>query len=1437
MASNPSIVQPKGALPKIQRGVIPKPSKSIIFITEQQRMAFGEKPGTLEPSLQPFKGMEEKQEASTVVPIKRKKQVIASTVAATAATAASVPIKKSKAASVVTDSDYNLRQDKLDEKIEYNFDTVLPEEFKEYRKAQHEIITADPYRTQTELYIPQTRRSFYNFIKENYQQFRLLPKPIGEFDREACAKLERSGDGAVEAFLYQQFIREYIRVAAPYRGILVYHGLGSGKTCSAIAAAEAIYGTSNKKIVVMTPFSLRNNFISEISFCGFKHFNLNNHWISLPFTNGGSTVYHYAHSVLSLPEKYINGILRRPEGNRRVIWVPDFTQPSNYSALDQQERDDIREQLIATIEERITFINYNGILAKTLKQYACEANPETGERMFDNKIIVIDEFHNLSRLMQGEILPYTVKRKGRKRLIDVEPVVPGKWEPTLCNKSTNYKRAYLFYKLLTDARNSKIIALSGTPIINFPDELGITANILAGYTEAIRLSISTTNEALIAQCKKVIDQELRVDMIDVRAADQKKVILITLFNEGYEKVLDDNNQFLGVHYNPDAQDGVQQVYERLKDKLAAILRPKSISLSEPEYVSYSRLPIDEEEFMDKFINKNPIEDHKDEEMRSPIRSKLVLKKRLTGLISYYAGSKKEFMPQVTTDEEVKCPMSDFMLNAYTVERKREIEGEKGKQQEAGDKFSAVEIFAKMKNPSSYRFRSRAICNFSFPTAIPRPFPNSIEETDEIAEVEHTDVAEAEFIVPDEDIALEKAVEQEEQEIEDIANPDEAVPSEAVPSAEATPLQEGGDKEEEEEEEEEEDEEEEDEEEEEEEEEDEEEEEEEEEDEEEGEEDENENPVTGGSSESSKINLTKIGTTKQLGKKLTAKPSVAEPSVAAPSITVPSVAAMAAEPSITAPSITAPSVAAMAVEPAAPTIVPAPRPKKVAPTSASFKASLEAAKAAALLPAPASAPASAPAPAPALAAPRPKKVAPTSASFKAALEAKQKAEQEARQKAILEEESEEKEEAPSISVKPYKVRIIEAMDKLFRLKEKYLMLDSPNLESRLENYSTKLDKMLRNINASKGSNLVYSQFKTVEGLGVLGLALKANGFVEIQIVGTDINPSFSEETRQSFEKGPGDKRFILFTGEGSKERRGLILNIFNGNFDKLPESMRSSLEKYTEKRNQYGDICWVIGITGAGAEGISLKCCRSVHIMEPYWNTVRLEQVKGRAIRICSHKDLPYDQRTVDIYTYYTVFSEDQIHQPNKIDMQILNKDNAITSDQNVLIVSKKKDLFNSGILKVMKESAVDCDLNEADNNIGKNPADIIQCTKITGSSQKFMFHPDLLQDEIDTTMLFKEEQQVMDQSNHNSERAMRQLMTEHSALVSQDVLSKVKSSSKTMMMAVISINNVEYLSYPTKGKGGLQFNIYRRSDFELEHIIGEYTIDPVTQGMSGYRLY
>ena len=119
------------------------------------------------------------------------------------------------------------------------------------------------------VYVPHTRRGFADFIKLQYKPYILPAGPI----------TVNPGD---MFYPYQKFVRDYMRSSAPYRGLLVYHGLGSGKTCAAIAAAEALFATSKKNIIVMSPKSLKKNFLREVSKCGFRHFQLKNFWMKLP---------------------------------------------------------------------------------------------------------------------------------------------------------------------------------------------------------------------------------------------------------------------------------------------------------------------------------------------------------------------------------------------------------------------------------------------------------------------------------------------------------------------------------------------------------------------------------------------------------------------------------------------------------------------------------------------------------------------------------------------------------------------------------------------------------------------------------------------------------------------------------------------------------------------------------------------------------------------------------------------------------------------------------------------------------------------------------------------------------------------------------------------------------------------------------------------------
>mgnify|MGYP003310011199 CR=1 FL=1 len=114
---------------------------------------------------------------------------------------------------------------------------------------------------------------------------------------------------------------------------------------------------------------------------------------------------------------------------------------------------------------------------------------------------------------------------------------------------------------------------------------------------------------------------------------------------------------------------------------------------------------------------------------------------------------------------------------------------------------------------------------------------------------------------------------------------------------------------------------------------------------------------------------------------------------------------------------------------------------------------------------------------------------------------------------------------------------------------------------------------------------------------------------------------------------------------------IIRNIFNSEWNKVPTNIVEQLLIHANNNN-HGEIIKIFMLTAAGAEGISLKNVRFVHITEPYWHPVRIEQVIGRARRICSHKDLTKELQTVNVILYLMTFSESQLVSVKSIELRL-----------------------------------------------------------------------------------------------------------------------------------------------------------------------------------------
>lgn len=206
---------------------------------------------------------------------------------------------------------------------------------------------------------------------------------------------------------------------------------------------------------------------------------------------------------------------------------------------------------------------------------------------------------------------------------------------------------------------------------------------------------------------------------------------------------------------------------------------------------------------------------------------------------------------------------------------------------------------------------------------------------------------------------------------------------------------------------------------------------------------------------------------------------------------------------------------------------------------------------------------------------------------------------------------------------------------------------------LYRYSSKFDRIMTSVNRARGKIFIYSGFKQHAGLESLVRVLEAFGFKDYA------------------NHGSGRKRFAVWSGDESSEMKDRIREVFN-----RADNLRGAKLKI------------ILGSPSI-KEGVSLKAVRYVHVLEPYWNQSRLEQVIGRASRFCSHIALPEEQRKVKVYIYVATH-------PNE----------NITVDQYVRKLSANKNKIIKKFEEAIKEAAVDCRLNR---NANQAEDEYIQC--------------------------------------------------------------------------------------------------------------------------------
>jgi hypothetical protein len=1019
----------------------------------------------------------------------------------------------------------------------------------------------------------------------------------------SCSHQKTSSE--VKLLVHQKVVRDYLNLYSPYRGLLLYHGLGTGKTISSIAIAEGL--KSEKHIFVMTLASLKMNFFTQMKEAGDPLYKKNQFWEFVSVEGEPDKIPILA-KALSIGADHI----KRLGG----AWLTDVTKEPNFNDLSESDQKALDTQIDMMIRSKYTDINYNGLNRAKLDELtgSGKKNP------FNHSVVIIDEAHNfVSRIVN--------KIKDKKSI------------------------SYRLYEYLMEAEDCRIVFLSGTPIINYPNEIGILFNMLRGYiktwTFPVRLRegnkerpsrdnimtwfkrdglktydyvefsgdhlIITRNpfgfinadskdktegkkggseQALVSKKKDTKKKAIKMkDSSKKHRTTRKATGLVELEHLEIEDLPEDSeeSELNREHIGPNGPfalrtgGGVFEDYKGVKlddtgnmtdsdfvKTVKRIMEKNGLDVIDSgiELTNNKALPDDAKSFLELFVEL----DSKD------MKNKKVFQRRILGLTSYFNSVSPGLLPDFVPSEDdpvyhiVRSEMSAYQFGLYEKIRAEESKRERTNKLKKAklEKQGANEDLFKI--ATTYRIGSRTCCNFAFPDPPGRPTKGA------------GDYGGEEDVVDLEEVGEE-------------------------PDQKKKRLKKGG---------------------------------------------------AGSDDEKEKKPVKIVAIRKTKKKEPTSEATVSE----------------ALKPN----SESKPIIKIRKTKKNQPPVEKEPEQKEEDKEPEEKEKESEQEE--------------------------------KEEDKEPEKEEHKEPEQEDKEDSDSEQESDS--ETESVDEGTFATRIRNA---LIELKKRQSEVLSP---TGLQIYSPKFLRILENLQSPehKGLHLIYSQFRTLEGIGILKLVLEANGFAEFKLekngsTGQWKMVDLDEENRRK-------PRFVLYTGTETPEEKEVIRNVYNSSWKNVPESLLNQIREYGGTENNFmGEVIKIFMITASGAEGINLKNTRYVHIVEPYWHMVRIEQVIGRARRICSHQDLPEELRTIEVFLYMSVLSEEQITGektgaaikadmsklvPNKGPVSedrtvydrytrtLLKAGAIITTDQMLFENALRKDRVSHQILTAVKETAMDCDL-------------------------------------------------------------------------------------------------------------------------------------------------
>jgi len=213
-------------------------------------------------------------------------------------------------------------------------------------------------------------------------------------------------------------------------------------------------------------------------------------------------------------------------------------------------------------------------------------------------------------------------------------------------------------------------------------------------------------------------------------------------------------------------------------------------------------------------------------------------------------------------------------------------------------------------------------------------------------------------------------------------------------------------------------------------------------------------------------------------------------------------------------------------------------------------------------------------------------------------------------------------------------------------------------STIQKYSSKFGLIMKNIATSTGLVFVYSNI-VESGAQLFAMCLEEHGYA----------PAFGDtllkEPANEIRSGSIGK-YVLFTSYVTDSE------------------IKKALIRLKRPENADGSDIRIIIASPKVSEGVDFRFIRQIHILDPWFNMSRIEQVLGRGMRTCSHSLLPFEQQNCTVYLHVCRYPDSTQETVDEYIYRVFVEEKAVK-------IAKVK--------RVIMESAMDCSLQDTVNSL------------------------------------------------------------------------------------------------------------------------------------------